>query len=184
MSSGEDVSNLIGRKPLWRRWRVVTSIVLIGVIAGAGYYGYFRDKKTAAISTTQEAKVTLGSLSTTLTASGTAAAEQSTPLTFTTGGLVTEVLVRLGDEVKAGQPLVRVDARDAQRKVETADAALVQAQLRLKQLLEPSAVDRTAMQQSLVSARTQLENAQATYKSLGRPSASDLIAAQNAVPCH
>ncbi|MEI7926093.1 MAG: biotin/lipoyl-binding protein, partial [Chloroflexota bacterium] len=181
MSSGEDVSNLIGRKPLWRRWRVVTSIVLIGVIAGAGYYGYFRDKKTAATPTTQEAKVTLGSLSTTLTASGTAAAEQSTPLTFTTGGLVTEVLVRLGDEVKAGQPLVRVDARDAQRKVETADAALVQAQLRLKQLLEPSAVDRTAMQQSLVSARTQLENAQATYNSLGRPTASDLIAAQNAV---
>ena len=118
MASGTDVSNLIGRRPLWRRWRVVASVILIGVMIGAGYYGLIRDKKTAITVTTQEAKVTIGSLSTTLTASGTAAAEQSTPLTFTTGGLVTEVLVRLGEEVKSGQPLVRLDSRDARRKVE------------------------------------------------------------------
>jgi len=129
MAAGSDVSNLIGRKPLWRRWRVVTSVILVGVIVGAGYYGWFRKEQPTTVSATQEAKVTLGSLSTTLIASGTAAAEQSTPLTFTTGGLVTEVLVRLGDEVKAGQPLVRVDARDAQRKLETADAALAAARL-------------------------------------------------------
>ncbi|MDA0301081.1 MAG: HlyD family efflux transporter periplasmic adaptor subunit, partial [Chloroflexi bacterium] len=181
MASRSDVSNLIGRKPLWRRWRVVTSVVLVGVIVGTGYWGLYRDRQTAAVVTTQQAKVTLGSLSTTLTASGTAAAEQSTPLTFTAGGLVTDVLVRLGEEVRTGQPLVRLDARTAQRNVETAGAALVQAQLRLQQLLEPSAVDRTAMQQSLVSARTQLESAQATSASLGKPTATQLLSAQNAL---
>ena len=61
-------------------WRVVTSVVLIGVIAGAGYYGLVREKKTTTTATTQEAKVTLGSLSTTLTASGTAAAFRSAAL--------------------------------------------------------------------------------------------------------
>lgn len=179
--SGVEVSSLIRRRPLWRRWRLVASVVLIGGIAGLGYWGFIRDNKPATVATTQEVKVTMGALSTTLTASGTAAAEQSTPLTFSTGGLVTQVMVRLGEEIKAGQPLVRLDARDATRKVESAQASLVQAQLRLKQLLEPSAVDRTAMQQSLLNARQALENAQATYTTLGRPTDADLIAAQNTV---
>jgi len=160
----------------------MASVVLIGAIAGLGYWGFIRDTKAAPPATTQEVKVTVGSLSTTLTASGTAAAEQSTPLTFSAGGLVTEVLVRLGDEVKSGQPLVRLDARDATRAVETAQAALTQAQLRLQQLVQPSAVDRTSMIQTVISARTQLENAQATYANLDKPpTASALLAAQNAV---
>ena len=179
--SGVEVSRLIGRRPLWRRGRLIASVVLIGGIAGLGYWGFIRDNKPATVATAQEVKVTMGALSTTLTASGTAAAEQSTPLTFSTGGLVTQVMVRLGEEIKAGQPLVRLDARDATRKVESAQASLVQAQLRLKQLLEPSAVDRTAMQQSLLNARQALENAQATYTTLGRPTDADLIAAQNTV---
>ena len=179
--SGVEVSRLIGRRPLWRRGRLIASVVLIGGIAGLGYWGFIRDNKPATVATTQAVKVTMGPLSTTLTASGTAAAEQSTPLTFSTGGLVTQVMVRLGEEIKAGQPLVRLDARDATRKVESAQASLVQAQLRLKQLLEPSAVDRTAMQQSLLNARQALENAQATYTTLGRPTDADLIAAQNTV---
>ena len=178
---GEDVSELLVRAPLWRRWRVVTPIVLIGLIAGFGYVGYARQTRAVAPATTQEVKVSIGSLSTTLTASGTAAAEQSTPLTFSVGGIVTEVLVRLGDEVKMGQPLVRLDQREAARNLETAKSNLELARLRLKQLLEPSAVDRTATQQSLVSARVQLENAEATYNNLGKPTPSELIAAQNAV---
>ncbi len=179
--SGVEVSSLIGRRPLWRSGRLLASTVLIGGIVGLGYWGFIRDNKPATVATTQAVKVTMGPLSTTLTASGTAAAEHSTPLTFSTGGLVTQVMVRLGEEIKAGQPLVRLDARDATRKVESAQASLVQAQLRLKQLLEPSAVDRTAMQQSLLNARQALENAQATYTTLGRPTDADLIAAQNTV---
>ena len=180
--SSLDVSDLIGRRPLWRRWRVTASVVLIGLIAGLGYYGFVRNSTPATPATTQEVKVTLGSLATTLTASGTAAAEQLTPLTLSAGGVVTEVLVRLGEEVKAGQPLVRLDARDARRKLETAESGYVQAQLRLKQLLDPSAADRTASTQSLVSARAQLESAQAAYASLGQPpTAIDLTAAENSV---
>ncbi|MSQ30465.1 MAG: HlyD family efflux transporter periplasmic adaptor subunit [Dehalococcoidia bacterium] len=179
--SRSDVSVLIARRPLWRRGRVVASVVLIGFLAGLGYYGFLRSRPAAPISTTQEVKVTLGSLSTTLSASGTAAAEQSTPLTFSTGGVVTQVLVRLGDEVKSGQALVRLDPRDPARSVETARSSLDLARLRLKQLLEPNAIERTAMQQTLVGARTQLESAEAAYASLGKPTASELIAAQNAV---
>ena len=179
--SGLEVSDLISRRPLWKRWAVVTSIVLIGVIAGLGYYQFVGRTKTAAAPTTQEVKVTLGSLSTTLAASGTAAAEQSIPLTFSAGGIVTDVLVHLGDAVTKSQPLARVDSRDAQRKLASAQASLVQAQLKLNQLLNPTASDRASSQQSLVSARTQLENAQATYASLGQPSASDLTAAQSAL---
>ena len=41
----------------------------------------------------------------------------------------------------------------------------------------PTAVDRTASQQSLVSARTQLETAQANLNNLGKPTASELLKA-------
>lgn len=178
VDSDMDVSDVIGRRPLWRRGRVWGSIVAIGLVAGLGYYGLVGRKATVAAPTTQEVKVTLGSLATTLSASGTAAAEQSTPLTFSTGGVVTEVLVHLGDEVKTGQPLIRVDARDAQRKLASAQSSLVQAQLRLNLLLNPNAVDRATSQQSLVSSRTQLDNAQAAYDNLGKPTATDVAAAQ------
>ena len=178
VDSDMDVSDVIGRRPLWRRWRVIGSIVAIGLVAGLGYYVAVGRKAAVAAPTTQEVKVTLGSLATTLSASGTAAAEQSTPLTFSTGGVVTDVLVHLGDEVKTGQPLIRVDARDAQRKLATAQSSLVQAQLRLNLLLNPNAVDRATSQQSLVSARTQLDNAQAAYDNLGKPTSADVAAAQ------
>ncbi len=182
VDSDMDVSDLIGRRPLWRRWPLLLGVVAVGAIIGGGYYAVAGRKTTAAPATTQEVKVTVGSLSTTLNASGTAASEQSTPLTFSAGGMVTEVLVRLGDTVTAGQPLVRVDARDARRKLETAQSNVVQAQLRLDLLLNPSAVDRASTQQSLVSARTQLESAQAAVANLDQPpTASDLTSAQSAL---
>ena len=47
------------------------------------------------------------------------------------GGLVVEVLVRPGDAVKAGAPLVRLDSTDAQLAVQQAEAALEAAQAQL-----------------------------------------------------
>src|SRR4029079_15824036 len=54
-------------------------------------------------------------------ASGSVAAPAQAKLTFKTGGRLTELLVNIGDQVKAGQVLARVDDADLQ-------AALAQAQ--------------------------------------------------------
>ncbi len=48
-----------------------------------------------------------------------------------TGGVVVEVLVRPGDAVAAGDPLVRLDATDAQLAVQQAEAAVEAAQAQL-----------------------------------------------------
>ena len=53
--SSLEVSDLIGRRPLWRRWRVTASVVLIGLIAGLGYYGFLRTATPTAPVTACEA---------------------------------------------------------------------------------------------------------------------------------
>lgn len=60
--------------------------------------------------------------------------EKYAALGFEAGGTVAEVLVEEGDDVEAGQVLVRLDAADAQLAVQRAEAALEVAQARLVQV--------------------------------------------------
>lgn len=60
-------------------------------------------------------------------ASGVAEARQRAMISSTLMARVTEVLVREGDQVRAGQVLVRLDARDLAAKAEQAEAGLAAA---------------------------------------------------------
>ena len=60
--------------------------------------------------------------------SGVLTAAQHTELSFEVGGSVTQVLVKLGDRVKAGQVLARLDPQPFQLKVRDAEAALASTQ--------------------------------------------------------
>jgi HlyD family secretion protein len=48
-------------------------------------------------------------------------------LTFRASGRVAEILVANGDRVEAGQPLIRLDAREQELQVEEAETAVIQA---------------------------------------------------------
>jgi HlyD family secretion protein len=48
-------------------------------------------------------------------------------LTFRASGRVTEILVANGDRVEAGQPLIRLEAREQELQVEEAETAVIQA---------------------------------------------------------
>ena len=60
-------------------------------------------------------------------ATGGLAADEQTDVAPAVGGRVVSVAVDLGSYVQRGQPLVRLDAADAQLRLEQAQAALVQA---------------------------------------------------------
>ncbi|MSQ42270.1 MAG: HlyD family efflux transporter periplasmic adaptor subunit [Dehalococcoidia bacterium] len=177
-----DLDQIIdARRSRWRRWRLPALAAIVAVVAAGSYLAFFSGGGGTPVAAPQQAKATVGALATTLTIPGTAATDQSSILTFAASGVVTQVLVRVGDRVQAGQPLARLDDRDAQRRYASAQLSLQQAQTRLEQLLAPpNATDATAAFQAVQSARVQLMSAQMTYKNLFQPLSDADIAAADA----
>jgi HlyD family secretion protein len=78
------------------------------------------------------------------------------------GGIVTQVPVKVGDVVAAGDLLVALDTTDLQRAVDQAKLTLDNAQLALDKLKEPpDPAEIAAARASLASAQQQLATAQA-----------------------
>src|SRR3989304_5099808 len=67
--------------------------------------------------------------------SGVAEAMDETALSFTMVGRVGEIFVELGDDVKKGQRLARLETDDLETAVESAETNVSLAQIRLRQLL-------------------------------------------------
>ncbi|GLU34590.1 efflux RND transporter periplasmic adaptor subunit [Trinickia caryophylli] len=89
-------------------------------------------------------------------------ARYSTPLSFRVAGKITERLVRLGDTVKAGQRVAKLDPADAQKNVANAQAQLDAAAHRLVYAKQQLERDRAQAQENLI-APAQLEQTQDAY---------------------
>ena len=63
-----------------------------------------------------------GTVLATVSSSGTLEAAQDLGLNFTTGGKLTNIYVKVGQRVKAGQLLARVDPTSSQQALEQAQA--------------------------------------------------------------
>jgi membrane fusion protein, multidrug efflux system len=91
-------------------------------------------------------------------------ARYSTPLSFRVNGKIIERSVRLGDTVKPGQTLARLDPADYQKNAASAQAQLDAAQHRL--VFAKQQLDRdTAQAAANLIARAQLEQTQDAYAS-------------------
>jgi RND family efflux transporter MFP subunit len=192
---------------MWRKKvlhnRKVFWIVLIVVLAaaGGGYYYYdsaYAQPEEAVGETVQSARVRQGELVISASGSGTLVPADDVSLGFTSGGVLAEVLVEVGDHVDVGDILARLDdlsarqalisaqlqvaqaedslnreldAEAAQREVELAEAQLEQAQLALDELLDWSP-DEGAVER----AQANLEAAQASYEATTNKSAYDQTA--------
>ena len=114
-------------------------IVLVLVLAGAGYGGYnlYRQATTqqdgivAAAVEQETVFVERGTLRLTVEAGGSLAPARELAVAFASGGKVTEVLVEVGDAVKAGDVLARLDDTDAQQAVADAELQVRQAEISL-----------------------------------------------------
>ncbi|HLX01719.1 MAG TPA: efflux RND transporter periplasmic adaptor subunit [Trinickia sp.] len=91
-------------------------------------------------------------------------ARYATPLSFRVAGKIVERRVRLGDTVKAGQIVARLDPEDLQKNVASAQAQLDAAQHQL--VYAKQQLDRdTAQAQEKLIAPAQLEQTQNAYAS-------------------
>ena len=91
-------------------------------------------------------------------------ARYSTPLSFRVAGKIIERRVRLGDTVKSGEVVARLDPADAQKNAASAQAALDAAQHRLVFARQQLDRDRAQLHDNLIS-QAQFEQTTDAYAS-------------------
>lgn len=155
-----------------RRFLFILLIVLLVVVVGAGGYYYITTANASklVISDADYTLVKRGTLIATVNATGSLEPNQQAALAFLTVGNVAEVQVKLGDQVKAGQVLARLDSRELEFQVAQAEANLVSTQAKYNQLVRGPSTDDVA------SAQQNLASAQAAYDKLFNPDPNDILA--------
>ncbi len=158
--------------------RAITTLFLLAILGGAAWFGYQRfgpaqaaQDQTPSYETTQ---VTRGSISSTVSATGSIEPEAEVSLSFRTPGRVAQILVTEGQAVSEGQLLASLDVTDLQLALEQADISLQISQAQLAKLEKPPSEEDvaaaqaavTVAQASVASAEAALESAQAAYRQL------------------
>jgi HlyD family secretion protein len=160
------------RSPKRRRW--IVNVVLAAGLAGAIALAALAigDPATATSSDTRTATATTGDVTATVSASGNVTASDSVGVNFEgSGGTVTAIYVEVGDEVRKGQALAKVDDTSARQALQSAEASLASAQAQYgvttqgqttaEQASRRASVDSAEV--SLQNTRTTLTHAQQTY---------------------
>jgi RND family efflux transporter MFP subunit len=156
---------------------ILLALVVLAVVAAASVVAYQRFFAPAAPAPIgQVVPVQRGNVAATVSATGSVVATKQAKLVFASSGRIKEILVTVGDQVTAGQPLARLVSDTAQNKLDAARSQLSTAQLKLQQLTEAATPeDLAAAQASYDAAAAKLSDLQ------GGPTAADLQAAQAAV---
>ena len=168
------------------RWllRVGVLTLVLAVVAVAAFFLHMKfagsSEKTDSYDPYTVGTMTLRAM---VTSSGIAVAQNEAVLSFSKAGQLTDILVKLGDEVKEGQPLMRLKSDDLQNMAATAQSALALARLQLRKLEEGATnTDLSKADGLVVTARAALTKAQNDLKDALDPATeAKMSAAQQAV---
>ena len=168
-----DPREIIQEKPQSIPKLMIGLLLLTGIILG-GFFGfkewYVDDGSVDAVPTFEQVTVERGNIATTLTTSGTAAARESSELNFGSSGAVETIEAVLGEEVNEGDVLASLNDRDAKNGLIIAQNNLLEAELRLSQLLEtPTESVLSEAEKTISSARSQLASAKLNYENALEP---------------
>jgi HlyD family secretion protein len=150
-------------KTLWQRrkkWIIAGAAILALALAFLiARPLLFNRNTTTSAGEVERVEAFIGDLSSEATASGELDARQRASLSLMAAGTVAEVLVAVGDEISAGDPLLRLDTAGPTRDVANAQQALIAQEASLEDLLTPPpAADLTAAEAAVASAQAQLDD--------------------------
>ena len=179
-----DPREIIQEKPQSIPKLMIGLLLLTGIILG-GFFGfkewYVDDGSVDAVPTFEQVTVERGNIATTLTTSGTAAARESSELNFGSSGAVETIEAVLGEEVNEGDLLASLNDRDAKNGLIIAQNNLIEAELRLSQLLEtPTEAVLSEAEKTISSARSQLASAKLNYENALEPPSYSEISSSDA----
>lgn len=177
-----DIDALVRSRRSPRRWALLLLAVVVAVVAVLAWL-FTRSGDVEVVFEPQRVTATTGQLTTTVELSGSAAAAQTSSLSFGVGGKVDSVEVEIGDEVSSGDVLARLDDSDAARQLETAEVQLELARLRLAELLEqPAGSEVAASERALATAQAQVVSAALALEQIDDPPDESAVeAAEQAV---
>ncbi|MBO9523879.1 MAG: efflux RND transporter periplasmic adaptor subunit [Nocardioidaceae bacterium] len=141
-----------------RRWWVVAALVV--VLAGAGAWFRLADGDDGNTTQRITATVTRDTYKDTVSATGTISPKRDEDLSFTSTGTVTDVEVAVGDRVRKGDVLARIDDTTLVAQRDAAEAQVTAAQTQLSEDADASSAQRSADEAQLAAARNQLEAAE------------------------
>jgi len=165
--------------------KLIIGLLLVTCISLGGFCGftewYLDDGSVDAVRTFEQVTVKRGNIATTLTTSGTAAARESSELNFGSSGVVETIEAMLGEEVNEGDVLASLNNRDAKNSLIIAQNNLLEAELRLSQLLEtPTEAVLSEAEKTISSARSQLASAKLNYENALEPPSYSKISLSDA----
>ncbi|GAB4110617.1 MAG: efflux RND transporter periplasmic adaptor subunit [Roseiflexaceae bacterium] len=164
------------RKPSRRRWWIIIAVVVVLAVVGAGIVAALGGASANQVGVTPGwtlVKAESGSIEASVSATGNVAPQAQADLRFSETGRVIEILVKPGDDIKAGQPLARLDPIDARLRIASAEADYAQAQAAYEDLIDGAAAE------DLRDAEAKLAQAKAQYEqTLARVSNADITAAR------
>src|SRR5688572_26137123 len=155
-----------------RGWVIV--LILILLLGGGGVAWWLNRPKTVAVRTVaaQESAAGPGGQRTLLNASGYVTARRIATVASKVSGKVVEVLVEEGMKVEAGQILARLDASNAEKSLQLAEAQLESARKALDETkanlerAERELVRTTRLASEKIANQTDLDRAETEAKSL------------------
>lgn len=162
-------------KKLKKPW--ILGIVVVLVIIGIIYFAVSGEEEVEYITEIAY----MGDLQQTVSATGTLKAAEEIELNFKTAGKISEIMVKVGDEVTEGQELAKLDASDMALQIRQAQANLSAAYANLKKLEEgASPEDINVSQENVNSAQTNYENAVKNLEVVEQKAETDNQAAKQA----
>ncbi|MFV2104691.1 efflux RND transporter periplasmic adaptor subunit [Micromonospora sp. LOL_024] len=177
---------LAARLESLRRPSTAINAVLGLLLAGGAFWAYETlsgpESGAAVNASTRSVPVQQGTVTATVTADGSLESANSASASFVTGGTVTTVSVRVGDKVKKGQALAKVDPAPAQRILAAAEADLDAAQDALKRAEEVGS-DTSSSQNAVTQAQLAVDEARAGVDGtvLEAPMAGTVVAVNGTV---
>jgi HlyD family secretion protein len=153
----------------------VLALVIIAVLAAPRFIGgpLAARQQSESAATGETVTAFTGDLSANATASGQVQARRDARLALPLSGDVAEIYVSVGDEVAAGEPLLKLDTDALERAVESARQSLQIQEANLAAVIAtPTASNLAAMQAAVDSAQAQLDEL------LDGPSEEDIAASE------
>jgi len=153
-----------------RIWISLIVLVLLAAAGSGGYWAYthyFTQTSTTQAQTLQTATVSQGDILITADGTGNLLPSTEKTVSFLTSGTVAEVKVKVGDKVKAGDVLAKLDTLDLDAATREATYTLEQARLTLEkaQRKATDGTDLAIAAQNLEAARLGIVSAQGSYSS-------------------
>ncbi len=123
----EDSSLLAPPRKRRRVWLIVVSVVLLLVLIGGGAFIYMGRANASQVSYTT-VPVSIGNLTQTVSASGPLQAKAEYDMNFGASGQISAIDVHIGQQVKAGQVLAKLNAPNLEIAVQEAQISVNNAQ--------------------------------------------------------